>query len=689
MRSSRKFTAAILTAHLALGQLAVGMPIANAVAVTAENQTKTTRIFYDDAVVPGGELALSGTGWKKENGAGGATIVVKLRYELKDGSEGTYERTGEILKHPTSGAEDVTMWALITSDANGAFSTSIPLPASLQPGQKLTINVASGLVSGDANASITTDPLVVGGVPWVDNREKIKCVTDKQPGVKVAPQANPDRTLDVEGWGYCNSNSGGVKIAVKLDQGGVSRNGDNKVDANATIWQWIESDPHDGTFKTQIQLPDGTTQGPLGSKKPFEDGKHSVIFLTGSTREGDPKGALKFDFIVGQYNPGTQAPDPINTSQLTAANALGMTTQRNGGNIVVTLPQATPGDWVFASAYSDGGPKYPWTTWQQLDANQQFSLNADASGIPGGNIELVVQSGNQATFGEVVGWQSIKLKEKQTATSTTTRRSPTGSAAPTTGILGYKTAFDNLAKEINNLDKVLSGPTTTPTTTPAATVAITPSQHARNTRASEVTEVVEVIGGGAAQPAPRANANTNNAAGGRAQAAQGNTSKPTKPEPTTTPQPPMTKASVLNQDNVGVVTGKLHDDGMFVATINGREEGDWVYVYGFTPEQQDFGWVQLDAKKSVPIDVSQLGPGEHKFMFVDEAGKLLGWSGIALTGDQQDMTVEAPMPRIVATSSQRSVMTSTDWLLIVGSIALVQLMVIGTYVLTRTQQRSR
>ncbi|MGX1738768.1 hypothetical protein ACWIB8_06310 [Corynebacterium flavescens] len=685
MRLHRRIVASLLLAPMAASLIAPGAvgtlgAVAAAEEVTESETTGGASVTFDNAVDAGKALEIEGKGWFNETGSQGSTIALKLRYETADGKPNNYVRTEDILKHPISGAEDATLWMILEADADGKFTQKVNMPTDLKAGQKLQLQVSSGLYQiGDVSRSILTKPLVVGGKEWKDNEESIKCTPTGKTEVTVAEQANADGTIDVSGKGFCNPVSGGSQIALKIDDGRYSRL-DDSVHSNRTIWSIIEADPHTGEFSVKMTLPDGTESAPNGSTPAFISGSHTLRLLTGSLKDADPvRALLSSPFVVGEYKP-TGSPDPVAASALTSASTGGISLRNTESALEVTIPGASEGDWFYPSVFSGTSARWPWgAQWFQADAEGKISLPLEGIDFPAGKLKLVLQNGNKGHLGELVGWADKTFVQAK------------DSESPLAGLEGEITS---LTSAVEALDKQVNGATKTQTpksTTPATADKQKKSQTQRSTQ----TEIVEIIGGGASEPAAIAggrgviSSGVSGNAGGSGAASiatsPSTSAAVSRPKPDHIPPSPVTSGAGLNSKNIGEVEGSLSPDLYFSAKMKDRKPGDWVYIYGFGPQNQDLGWAQLNDKSTVKIDVAELGPGEHKFAFLDENGKLIGWSGIALAGqsEAEDAGAAATTVNAANAAASRPVMSSNDWLLIVGSVALVQLFIIGAYALKR------
>lgn len=429
-------------------------------------QLATAWVENQLAAGTGTKIRVKGTGWANAALTQGSTIAIKLN----SGVGQQYTRpAGQVVEHPTASGDD-TIWALLTKsdavprphvydiDDAGNFEIELDAPAGLTAGQYLTMQLQSGrFLSGDVQRSVVSQPLVVGGIPWVDDGgagENITCVpTSAGPSITIEePSVELGGRLHVTGTGWCHpaENGGGSIVAIKLDEGKYSRL-DTSVHQNKTIWTLVPADPATGTIDAEIQLPDGTTSGVNGSDPAFTEGSHRLRLLTGSLKPGDTVRTLESDaFTVGAYSPNG-IPDPLEyTEDLTSANRMGLTVSRGPAALKVTVDGASKGDWVFLSAYGkDGSARFPWSdTWFQADSRGVVTAPLSGTTLPTGTSKLVAQSGNRGEVGTLLGWAPLTVKapapestekpkseEPATPTTPVQRRTTVPKFAPAPGAL--------------------------------------------------------------------------------------------------------------------------------------------------------------------------------------------------------------------------------------------------------------
>lgn len=386
----------------------------------------------------GSTIKIKGTGWTNQAGTGASTVALKLNH-----AGGQYARTGGGIVAPT-GVADPTIWKLLAPSgtaahpnviavpASGNFEIEIDAPEGLRAGQLLTAQFLSGRFgANDTVRNVTTKPLVVGGVPYIEqpDDDDVTCTaTSATPVVTIAePRASLGSTLHVTGAGFCHPGEkrGGSTIAIKIDEGNVSRLNDS-LHSNRTIWTIVRAKGSDGTFDIELQLPDGTTKGVNGSSPAFKEGAHTLRLLTGSLKDGDAsRTVLSPEFVVGKYRP-TGVPEPVEaTEDLTSAARNGVQASRTAKALTVTVPGAKAGDWIYLNTYSGGSPTDPWgAAWFRAGAGGRVKASLTGVTLPIGTSKLSVQSGNEGEVGKLLGWTPITVageKANETPSDTTTR----------------------------------------------------------------------------------------------------------------------------------------------------------------------------------------------------------------------------------------------------------------------------
>ncbi|MEJ4098474.1 hypothetical protein [Corynebacterium bovis] len=653
-------------------------------------------------VDPGGSITVRGAGW----GAGvtpAPVVTLKLNYTLPapDGRSGQYSRSTGVLDHPVTGRPEPTIWQLVTVRPDGTFEATVDLPTDggvpVVPGQKLTVNAAAGLTGPGADAaratrSLISAPVTVGGVPWVEPERPTVSCTPSTPEtlVEVAHVPDAEGRLRVSGTGWCNPTHGGATIALKIDDGAFSRLPETKVHDNLTVWQIVKADLS-GNWSVDIDLPDGTTAGPRGSNPALPPpGEHWIRILSGSLQQDDPIRTIPSpaqkkegltSFVVGEYKPGSP-PDPVNPrSDLTDATRHGVTaTRRANGDLVVTVPGAVEGDWIYATAYiADGSPRHPWPgRWFRAAADGTVTLPAAGTTLPDGTVSLVLQSGNRGQTGTLLGWVPVR-------TSTATPTDPDWYLEATGIIAAIQAMLDgveSLVKEAGPDPATTTARTaapTTPATAPAtagttgaaAADAVAWDATAGDTDPGIVTwaapATLPTVPAWSTVPAPTATTTTAGAA------TTGTTAQAPADRPATPPAPPAPDLAALTGLPAGQVTATL-DGNTVTLTLADGQPGDWVFPYVYDPDPVAVDWIPLDGSRSLALDVSSIPDGDHRIALVRADGSLAGWVPVVLTS-----VPDAPVatPAIAAagipTTWPDDGLTARDGLVIAVSAAVTAL----------------
>lgn len=711
---------------------------------TIEVEDKGAKVTITKAATSGGKIQLKGEGWKNEDGTP-STITIKVKgYKAEDGSETTYSRgsaaTGkegdanDIIKHPGTGEPDKTIFWTFKADDNGTFDKEETLPIGLTAGQGLKLNIASGLVKGDTQRSITTPSLVVDGKKYVEEaNNKAKCETDlSYPEVTIGDQV-VDGKVHLDGKGYCNSNGGGAKVAFKLDEGKVERVNDD-INSNRTIWYITPADDK-GNFSIDMPLPDGTNQGNLGTAKPFEKGEHTVRVLSGSLQDGDPVStnprpkAKKLTFIYGEYKP-TGVSDPVLPSTLTSANANGVTATKSGNDIIVTVPSGQKGDWVQSVAYPDNTSRTWWgADWYQLDDNKQYTLKGNDQ-IKEGPFKLTVSNGNQGKNGQLIGWTEFTYKEKSASgvsKKATTSQIPADSPQNVDKALKdidaeikkMDTAFDGLLKAAGSSAGGSSASGAQSTSSNSAAATTTKKSRKKTTtkktttasasRATGATVNRVTTTGGTRTATTRSTSGTSGSTGGTARvvnsgtsgtsgtrstaggstAASSSAAANSKAQPKNTPKPPVKTRDQLTSKNAYGVTGTLKNETLTMK-IPKLKVGDWTYLYIYPADtsQNPVGvsWVQVDSTGSVKLDTKDLADGEYTVAAVDEKGALVGWVDIKLGDIKNAAVTDDGEEGSEETVAQARLMGASDWWLIGASLLIPLLTASAIYAFRRPRR---
>lgn len=640
---------------------------ADEVAVVHENgdQTATACVQRDVTTGSGQTIRLRGSGWLTEEGKGGATVVVKLASRTDPASDDfQFVHTGsDILKHPTSGAEDATMWALITSDSSGEFDTTVSVPTKenvpsyveasegeLTAGSKLTVRFQTGLIAGDTQHAVESDSLVVNGTEYEGDATEgqVACTANGSASAHIEyPEGQEENeetgpTYDFgdtvylvgENWCHPDADQGGSWIGLKIDDGKFSHREGEGVHANMTIWEIIKVNSSDGSFRVPITLPkEGDTEG--GSTPEFTEGSHSFRLLSGSLKDGDTSRTMNVGpFTVGSYKPTADAPVLDPESSLTDSTQQGMTAEIRGENIVATIPSTSEGDWVFFSAYvADGSQRNLWSgQWYQADANSSVTLPIGDVELPDGTWRLVAQSNRND--GEVLGWTTMLTGTDSDSDVTVDPGSQSADTQQDSG-------SDSGTGAQSNSGSNSSGPTTI-------------------VRKSPATVIQRQTTSGSSGSSSSSHSNSSSSS-----------SSSTKSKPDSVPKKPVDSYDDLTNANRGDLTATVQDGILRIELPeDAAEAGDWLYVFLYEPGQ-GIGWVQVDKDRAVEVDVSQLPDGRYRIALVNEDEELIGWVQIAKGNVDSGQEAEDSTEAKAESTSSSSGLSANDWWLLAAAVVIL------------------
>jgi hypothetical protein len=306
-----------------------------------------------------------GSGWLNPDGTP-MTIAVKL-------DDGAYTRTEGNAVADSEG--DLSIWAIIESDASGNFRKTLRTPTGAAEG---AWGSTPAYTPGFHRLTLVTGVLDATDAPYtvVSGRFNVSAV-DSTPTVAVAQSAEMGSTLHISGTNWFHPNGSGSTIGVKIDEGAYSHTAEGSVNPNLTVWAVIEVDVT-GAFEIDMPLPDGTTDGANGSTPALTTGEHTLRFLTGSLKAGDTMRSIaseSFTVIEATTPPVGTAP------------------------VVITQPQSASVEAgavasFTAAASGDPAPTVQWYT--RLSADYTW---ADIAGATSATLSLpavtLAQSGSQ------------------------------------------------------------------------------------------------------------------------------------------------------------------------------------------------------------------------------------------------------------------------------------------------------
>lgn len=279
--------------------LLLALPFAPEPAVAAAPAT----VSGPEAVEPGADIVVSGTGWT--NVAGDAGSVIGVLIDARESGDPATVYTKRDIVNPAAGGVvwgDKRLHAIVQAEPDGSWTATIPYPTAensrlsdgswtdWEPGSAHQLRFLSGsLGSGDEGRTMSVDFRVTGGA---ENPEPLwphdtVAFTDPTSGrtatawIENQLPAGDGHTIRIAGTGWVNAASTGAStIALKLNSGPANqytRSGAGIVQhpsasGDDTIWALLapsnpSSHPNvivigpDGSFDTAVQAPDGLAAG--------------------------------------------------------------------------------------------------------------------------------------------------------------------------------------------------------------------------------------------------------------------------------------------------------------------------------------------------------------------------------------------------------------------------------------------
>ncbi|MFT4188892.1 MAG: hypothetical protein QM621_09960 [Aeromicrobium sp.] len=409
-----------------------------------EHQTFDSEVAGDEAVAwlqqsvetSSGQIKLSGNGWLTADKSGPSRLVVRLVDE--DGTP--LRRTGADVIDG-----DPTIWQVVDARDNGDLDTALELPEDAAPGDYLAVRIDTSpdTLAGDVARHWESAPLEIDGQTYLPpltgtcTAGETEYTYELAPGMAV-PAANVGGTIRLTGQKWCNKVGTGSLIAVKINAGGYSHKGAESAEivnaatgevgtcqatvclTNKTIWYVIEAED-DGSFDVEIPLPDRSNSVPG-----FAEGSYTLQLLTRTIAadpyyEGqrpDPSRSLatpEFTVVaegvpLDDVKPGKPSAPPealhVDDDLPTSAQG-GLTVSQQATQWVVKVPNAEPGDWVYASMFDGPSPRLPWgSEWFQVSATGTIALPLAGATLPVGSNKFAVQ----ARDGSPLGWTWVEVE---------------------------------------------------------------------------------------------------------------------------------------------------------------------------------------------------------------------------------------------------------------------------------------
>lgn len=623
----------------------------------------------------GSKFRVKGTGWLNK-AKGPSTVAVKIN----KGKDDSYFRPDGAIDHPSvKGKKDNnTIWALFskvdpagnenvrTIDSNGNFEAELDVPEGVQKGQYFTVTLLSGEFDDkDVARSLTTNQLTVDGQTHAEDggdQAGVCKPSVADPTVHIdTPNVSLGGKVKVSGKGWCHpvGSKGASVIAVELDEGKYSHVHGKAVNANPRIWAIVDNvNQTTGDWTAEIQLPDGTT---ATSTPAFPQGSHvfRVFRLsTGPWKDGDKTRTLKSDgFVVGEYKP-SRTPDPLEaTKDLKDSTKNGLKATRSGDSIVVTVPKAKEGDWVYLDAYdAEGTSRHPWKNqWFRTDKQGRVTASLKEAILPYGTFKLTAQSGNPGKlFSSLLGWTSYEGPQRPPAP---------GGGGNQGGNAG------NQGGNAGNQGGNSGG---------QAQTSIGGSNVIRRSVATGVSRSV-VPGRYAVQGAYARLI-------GAQQAQQQKPAQPNFPKPNFTPPPPVPNERGLTLQNAGNI-GKQMEGKVLVLFPAGRQPGEWIFLYVY-PQGSPLGWTQIDKQGKIRVDTSVFPDGSYKFALIDSTGKLIGWTDLDVGNVKKKKPNPTSSPTKDDAGAQAKVEEDTSqpiWPWMLGG-ALISVTIVGAALIASKRQ---
>ncbi|WP_300681391.1 hypothetical protein [Nocardioides sp.] len=207
------------------------------------------------------------------------------------GTAATVQPTASASASPSPSADTANVADSATETTAAPTAAASPSTDATSSGAATKDSPTKDSATKDTDAAPSSSPSPSSPSAATGTRTTAQATTAcvQNPHLAVGAQAvSLGGRLTVTGTGWCNKAGGGAKqIALKLDLGQVSRT-DTTVSATMpTVWAIVAADA-DGSFSTEITVPDGTA----ATSKPVQvvGGGHTVIGLVGSLDTTDNAG---------------------------------------------------------------------------------------------------------------------------------------------------------------------------------------------------------------------------------------------------------------------------------------------------------------------------------------------------------------------------------------------------------------
>ena len=359
------------------------------------------------------------------------------RVQVLSGSLGGVDADGNTYDRRVSVSQNITLSNPAPSPAPTVEPTTGPSAATDPSATAVPTAKPSATAEPSATAKPTPEPTVAPTAEPSETAEATKSAEPKptnpvKANVTISTEKWREGKIVVRGEGFVSNAPGrGAIFAVKFldavpDNAHQAINPLTKKGGNSPA-NFMAIANEDGTFEVEVPLP--TTENTGLSAEDLakagwatENSEHNVQILSGSLGGADEQGKnydrgvsirqlIKLSDKAPEYAP-VDAPEPVNASELTAAN--GVQVSRDGSTVIVTVPNAEPGTWVYAATYLGNSPQTLYGSgWKRLDGNRSFSYETRVS-MPAATYRVVVHNGNQGAENAVLGFADMTVERAVT-----------------------------------------------------------------------------------------------------------------------------------------------------------------------------------------------------------------------------------------------------------------------------------
>lgn len=545
----------------------------------------------------GGTIRVTGEGFVHPNGEEGSTIAIKI-------NDGAYSRLDG------STHANRTIWWIVEADEHGDFAIDLPLPNGTEADSDGSYGSVPAATPGQYTLRFLTGSLKPG-----DQSRTLQSaaftVTDE--GGEVPTNPKPVGVPNPPGdWELVEGNTGGASVVQEgVDQ--IVTLPDVPVGTWVYPILFLESDSPFEPGETMVsnrflgdwfQVDENHRVRTSWSALTFNDASPvSMVFMTGVMRESEIAAWVPVEpvlrsrtgsvAVTGTGVAGEQLTvdltgtwDPEVTRALYRWYVDGEEAGSLSRTFTPSVDQVGQQAWVDVTPVGPNGYTTPVISSEPvtITAPQQPGVAPTVSGHPS---DVAVEEGEDAAF----------------------TASASGTPEPA---VQWESSTDGTAWT------PVAGATGATLTVPAATLAQDGTRYRAvftNTAGTATTDAATLT----VSAAPVEN-----------------------PEPDGTPEPPVEDGDDLPADLQGGVV-IVQDGTTALVTVPGAEAGEWFFVYGYSTPTP-LGWHQADAEAGFAVDLTPLGPGEHRLAVLDVDGELLGWGIVVLASDEPSPTPSEPSP---------------------------------------------